>query len=209
MRYYKTIFTLMVVTLMVIISPLKANAADSAQQILSKAVAKFRSQSGVKASFSLQGVSNGKGSLICVKDKFYVTAGGMSTWYNGKTMWSYNSKTSETTITTPTASELTEVNPFTFVSVASTQYKATMAKTQPSGSYALVLTPKSKKDAASTAVLTLNSKTLVPQKLVMKTSAGGRIVVTVTSYKVVADIAASTFEYPKSKYPKAEIVDLR
>ena len=71
-----------------------------------------------------------------------------------------------------------------------------------------MLIAKSSKNSIKKVVLTLDSKRMVPTSLVIA-GKGGVTNVTVSKLVAGTKLASSLFEYPKSKYPKAKIVDLR
>lgn len=186
-----------------------ATAAETANQVMNRASAAFRNARTLTAKFAMSGASgNMSGTFYKSGSKFAVVSGGASTWYNGKLMYSYNPQTGETTLVTPSASEVAESNPFSIIASMSSQFTAAYAKQQPAGSTVLVLLPKSARSNIKKVVLTLDKRRCVPTKVVM-THSGGTTTVAISNYSVGVRVAASVFEYPRSKYPKAKIIDLR
>ena len=191
------------------IASLSAQGTLNAEQVMDKARAKITGAKGISADFSYFGAGqNGKGSLKVAGQKFMVTLSDADIWYNGKDMYTYNKRTAETTIMNPTAQELAEVNPLNYVKNSKELYTASFSAEKKAGKYIVELTPK-KKGEIKKVVLTLRSSDFVPEKIVVTPSTGSALSVTVSSFKTLSSIAATEFEYPKTKYPKAEIVDLR
>lgn len=187
-----------------------ANAAESADAVLSRVAKAVKAAIGVNASFSLSsGGQNLSGTLKSSGSKFSLVTSSTSVWYDGKTMWTYNSKTNDTTVTLPTPAELAEVNPLYIVNAYSNNFTAAYAKSQTKGSKTIVLTPKSKKLGYKSVHVTIPDKSSFPTQLVVIPLSGQKITVKIEKVTTGVKFPSSTFEYPKSKYPKAEIVDLR
>lgn len=187
-----------------------ANAAESADAVLSRVAKAVKTAEGVSASFSLSsGGQNLSGTLKSSGSRFSLVTSSTSVWYDGKTMWTYNSKTNETTVTLPTSAELAEVNPLYIVNAYSNNFTASFAKSQTKGCKTIVLTPKSKKLGYKSVHVTIPDKSSFPSQLVVIPSSGQKITVKIEKVSIGAKLPSSAFEYPKSKYPKAEIVDLR
>lgn len=181
----------------------------TADKVLADAAARIAKTSGVKASFSLQAGGHTVNGTVCgAGKKFAFTSSAASSWYNGKTLYTYNAASGETTIVTPSAYELAESNPLSIIASAPAHYNAKYASKQTEGTTTLILTPKAKRTGIAKAVLVLGTN-YVPKKLDITTDSGERLVLTVNSVKYGVTFPAANFEYPKSRYPNAKIVDLR
>lgn len=185
------------------------SAAETAEQLMNRVATAFKNASSLSATFSMSG-PNGtvSGTFASSKSKFSLVTNGPSTWFNGTYMWTYNPRTGETTLVKPTASEVAESNPFSIISRMSDSFNANYAKSQPAGTNVLVLFPKKSGNNIKKVVLTLDAKRGIPKKMVI-TDASGTVTVNVSKFAANTKIAASAFEYPKAKYPKAKVVDLR
>lgn len=195
--------------LLLVTAAIPAFSAETATQIMNRASSAFRNARSISATFSMSGsLGSAAGTFNYAAGKFALVTNAASTWYNGKYMWSYNPRTGETTLIKPTASDIAESNPFSILASMQGSFNATFAKSQPAGKRVLVLIPKSGRNNIRKVLLTLDAKRLVPTNLLIYDK-GGTTRVTVS--KVVANrgLPASTFNYPKSRYPKARIVDLR
>lgn len=185
-------------------------AAQTAAGMLKKAAADINGAGGLTASFTLDyGQQKISGTLKAAGKKFALQTPSSSTWYDGKSMWTYNANNNETTLMTPTAQEVAEANPLSIVNSYSSIFTAAFAKTQPKGGKTIVLTPKSKNSGYKSVHVTIPEGSSFPSKLIVIPTSGQKVTVTVSQVKRVQSLSASTFVYPKSKYPKAEIVDLR
>ena len=184
--------------------------AATASQVLAKASSKIRSAKGIDCGFTVSSSGHTlNGMLKCAGSKFQISAGGNVSWYNGKDLYTYVSSSNETTVVKPTASELAEANPLAYLQGYSAQYNASFSKNTPKGKYVVDLIPKTRKAAARKVTVTLNSATYTPEKLVITALDKSITIVKITKLTFLKSISASTFEYPKSRYARATVVDLR
>lgn len=182
--------------------------AESPNNVLKATVAKLKGARTITASFST--VMSGKRvncSLKAKGNKFTMTSPTFSTWYDGKSMWSYSKSSGETTLWHPTASELAESNPLLYLSTAG-NYTVSAGKGSTASDQVIVLTPKKRTTGVKNVTVTINTKTHLPKKLVLATSSGV-CNVTISSLKLNGAVADTEFTYPKSRYPKVPITDLR
>ncbi len=186
-----------------------ASAALTAQQVAQKAAAVIAGAKGLSAGFVATGSGvTSKGTINGSGTKFSVITPQVSIWYNGKSLYTYNPRTSETTITTPDAQELLESNPLLYVKGGVSGYTCTYSATRQKGKYVVDLTPRNKRSGIKKMTFTVNASDFHINKIVVVGS-GGTTTVNVTSFKTGVAFPASVFEYPKARYPKAEIIDLR
>lgn len=190
-----------------------SNAAYAAsltpEQVAQKAASVINTSRGLSAEFSMTtGGKTTRGSLKSAGNKFAVSMPEVSTWYNGKSLYTYNPRTSETTLITPTAQELAESNPLLYIKSGGAGFTYKFSNVKRQGKYIIDLLPKNNRTGIKKMTFIVNSSNFHVEKISVDTSAGSTVV-TITSFKTGLAFSASDFEYPKSKYPKAEIVDLR
>lgn len=194
-----------------IIAPLNAfSAAETAADIMKIASGNLKAAKGVNCKFTMSSnQGNISGTLKASGPKFALTTAAASTWYDGKDMWTYNSSTNETTLVTPTAAELRESNPLEYIKQYYSEYTPTFSNTKKTGKYIITLTPKKKSNEVKTLDVTLNAKSFKPEVISIVLKSGAKSVITINSIDYNYVFKASDFEYQKSKFPKAQIVDLR
>lgn len=188
---------------------IEVQGALTPEQVAQKTASVISSAKTISAAFTING--NGRksqGSVKCTGNKFAVSLPEVSTWYDGKALYTYNPRTAETTVTTPTASELKESNPLLYVKGAGSNYSYKFSTVKRNGKYVVDLTPIKRSTGINKLTITVNSENFHPERIVVTTSAGV-MAIDITSFKTGMPIPAADFNYPKSKYPKAEIVDLR
>lgn len=184
--------------------------AQTPRQILEKSVAVMSSSKGTEAKFSVTNSGyTGSGTILSISPKYHVSLPEIEVWFNGKDLFTYNRHTEETTIVTPTPEELAESNPLAYVTTAPTNYNVAFSTVKKAGRYVLELTPIKKNSEIKRITLTLLQKDYTPEKLVIEPKSGNPVTANITSFRTGVSAKASEFEYPKSRYPMAEIIDLR
>lgn len=82
-----------------------------AESILNKMAENYQKAGGISLSFG----GTQSGTLLLKGNKFYLESGGIQTWFDGKTQWSYVEQNEEVNVSTPTPEELQSVNPYALV----------------------------------------------------------------------------------------------
>lgn len=183
--------------------------ARTAKETLDLAVRKLTTAPGVSADFTIsgpQGKSNGK--LKAKGNCFSIVTASAGAWYDGKSMTTWSAQSGEATIVTPTAAELRETNPLLYLHTAS-DYTANYAKSSNASQKVLVLTPAKRGLTARKITITLNAASLTPSTITILLSDGKTLTVTLRNMSFKSSINANEFRFPKSRYPKAKINDLR
>lgn len=206
MRLFRYILSLIIILGM----SFPVSSAETADGMLKKAAALINGSTGLSASFTLDyGSQKVTGTMKAAGKKFTLQTSSTSTWYDGKTMWTYNAKNAETTLMTPTPQEVAEANPLSLVNTYSANFTAAFAKSHAKGSKTIILTPKTKKLGYQSVHVTIPDGSAFPSKLVVIPTSGQKMSVSITQVKTGQKLPDATFVYPKTKYPKVEIVDLR
>ena len=75
---------------LLLLLPLALQAQLGAKKILDRTAEAFRRAGGVEATFSLTGGQGAAQGTICLQgEKFRLESGGITTWFDGTTQWSY------------------------------------------------------------------------------------------------------------------------
>lgn len=184
-------------------------ATLSPEAVVSKAAGVIGNAKGITATFRLtSGKHTTNGTIKSAGNKFSVILPEVSTWYNGKVLYTYNPRTEETTLTIPTASELLESNPLLYVKGGAGAYLYSFSRTGKKGKYVVDLIPRKKNTGIRKLVFTIDASTFAVDRIEVSAD-GGQNIIDVTSFKKDVVPPSSEFDYPARKYPKAEIVDLR
>lgn len=199
-----------IATIVLCVTSALAQGGLTAQQVLTKAVAVMSNPKGVEARFTVGGPGyRGSGVILSLSPKYHVSLPEAEVWYNGKDLYTLNKNTDEATVVYPTAEELAESNPLAYVTSAATNYNVAFSTVKKPGKYVVELTPKKKASDVKRITLTLRQNDFVPEKIVIEPKSGNPITAEISSFKTGVTVKNTEFEYPKGKYPKVEIIDLR
>lgn len=189
---------------------LPAVAGETATDILSRAAAKYKSLQSISATFRMTaGGQTGTGSLTVAGNRFAISTRELSTWFDGKTQWTYSPSAAEVNITEPTAEELQQVNPFAIINAFSKSYKATFDGARTAKSCRIRLTPVNPRSDIASVIITINTSTLFPSRIVVTDRRKQTTDITVTSIAPGGKRAVSDFRWNSRQHPGVEVVDLR
>ena len=183
----------------------------TAVEVVSKAAERLKAAPGLKVTFTLTaGGRSLEGTLVESDGRFAVTTAAGSTWYNGQSMWSYNPRTNETTLSTPDAEELRVANPLYYLQDAGNQkaYTIKYVKQQPAGKYAVALLPVDKKSNLKSVIAVIDRNYDI-KEIKVTTTGGQETALTVRSMDLKSRQSVGQFEYPRIKYPKVPVIDMR
>lgn len=183
-----------------------AQKDKQAREVLDRTTQALTRAGGVRATFG--GTSDG--TLLLKGDKFYLDSGGVQSWFDGKTQWSYLENSEEVNISNPTPEELQSINPYALLSLYKQgynyRYEGLKSRNGKQG-YEVVLTPEKPQDIASITLFV--SKAYQPLYIKVEQSNHSVNEIIVTSYQTGQSLDDATFRFDKKKYPKAEVIDLR
>ena len=185
---------------------LGAQTDRKAEEVLDKALSELSKTSGIRADFA----GTEQGFLLLKGEKFYLNSGGIQSWYDGKTQWSYVADTEEVNISHPTREELQAINPYLILMRYKMDfdynYKGTQTRNGVKG-HEIVLTPKHSGNREVIRVFISHSH----QPLAIKVEQDGRTMseINVIKYQTNQKLEDGMFRFNKSLYPNAEIIDMR
>ena len=198
------------VILFAILSLFSLSAEESATALMERVSAKFQAAKSVTASYSL--TSSGEslsGTLTVSGNKYTVTSQALSTWFDGKTQWSYSPAAREVNITEPTVEEQRQVNPFAIITSVNKLYTASYDGAANGRNRKVVLTPKNRKSDITRIVITIDTNTLFPSVISITDRKKRATVIKVSKVSIGGSLPMSTFTWDSKKYRGVEVVDLR
>ena len=184
---------------------------EGARDILRRAADTFLREGGVYVSFSLrssEGLSSG--TLRLKGEKFVLEAGGMTTWFDGHTQWTYLPSSDEVNISEPTDEELQTLNPYAWLYLYDREYDLQSLSAETSGQYKIEMSARSAGEQVERLVLWLDKSGLHPVKFSL-TLAGNvePTLITVRDYRTRQPYTDAMFVFDPGEYPTAEVIDLR
>lgn len=199
--------------IILILASLVCTSATAAgvDQVMESTLSKFKSAKGITATYTIIGrnISKQSGTIKIESNKFVLSHPMISTWFDGKTQWNYNSDTNEVTITNPSSSELQLINPYELVVNYKSNYKSTLTNSKIKGTYCILLTRKSNKNAAKKIYLYIKSSDYTPVRLDVISDDNSTSTIVISNYKSGQKFNSAEFIFPKDKFKSADIIDLR
>ncbi len=183
-----------------------AQSSKEARQVLDKTAAQLGNRSGVEANFSLKSGKYGSASgTIAIKGKkFRASTAQGTTWFDGKTQWTYMQSSGEVNVSTPNQAQQMRMNPYTFINIYKKGYRLSSTK-KGSG---WQITMKAIHPGSSIQEIVLDvSSAYQPQKIRMRQGKQWTDISVSNLHK--ANLADSYFTFNQKDYPKAEVIDLR
>ena len=100
--------TYLLVLILFLSVSLSAQKDKQAREILDKTANALQQAGGIRATFG----GTGNGTLLLKGNQFYLNSGGIQSWFDGKTQWSYLESSEEVNVSNPTPEELQTINPY-------------------------------------------------------------------------------------------------
>ena len=185
---------------------ISAQTDTKAAEVLDKVLEDLSKSSGIRAEFG----GSETGFLLLKGEKFYLNNGNIQSWYDGKTQWSYVADTEEVNISHPTLEELQGINPYLILmrykSDFNYAYKGNGTRNGVKG-HEIILTSKHSEHSDIIRVFV----TTTYQPMAMKMEQNGRTLseINVISYKINQKLEDGMFQFNRSLFPNAEIIDMR
>ena len=200
----KKLFTLWMLALLPFC--ISAQTDTKAAGILDNVLEDLSKSSGIRADF----VGSETGFLLLKGEKFYLNNGNIQSWYDGKTQWSYVADTEEVNISHPTPEELQGINPYLILIRYKTDfnytYKGSLTRNGVKG-HEIILTSKHTEHSEIIRVFVSSAY----QPLAMRMEQNGKVLseINVTSYKTNQKLEDGMFQFNRSLFPNAEVIDMR
>lgn len=176
-----------------------------AKEVLDAVAANYEKSTGTEIIFG----GTMDGSIILKGEKFVLDCGGIKSWFDGKTLWSYVEENEEVNVSSPTNDELQAINPYMMLGMYRNGFNYVYAGEKNRNGTAckeVVMTPEKNQDVKR-IVVDVNSK-MEPVYICIEGNNGEKQEIEIRKYlpKKTDD---SMFFFDKAKYPKVEIIDLR
>ena len=198
--------TYLLVLILFLSVSLSAQKDKQAREILDKTTNALQQAGGIRATFG----GTGNGTLLLKGNQFYLNSGGIQSWFDGKTQWSYLESSEEVNVSNPTPEELQTINPYALLSIYKNGYNYKYAGTKSRNGkqgFEVILTPENKQDITSITLFV--SQTYQPLYIKVEQSNKSANEIIVTSYQTNQPLDNVTFKFDKKKFPNAEVIDLR
>lgn len=194
-------------------------SAQSAKSVLDKTSATFNQKGGIKATFTLKNFTGQKqtgtpvtGNILLKGKKFRLNAEGITTWFDGKTQWTFIPENEEVNMTEPTDEELQAINPYNFLNFYKKGFTYKFGNTkrfQGKDIFEVTLLAKSNKMDIKQVVLFVEKSSYQLLQIKFRQGTNNWVSITVNSFNGGQKIEDSAFVFTEKDAPGAEIIDLR
>lgn len=187
---------------------LSLHAADpTAKSVLDKTSGILAAYPSCSASFTASAPQGTTSGTITIQGrKFIAKSSEALVWFDGATQWMMLTGSKEVNVTTPTAAELQQMNPYYFLNLYKSGFDLKMRSE--GANYVVTMTSQKKKGVKQMEV-TINQKTYLPSRVVMTSQRGSKTTVNISNLKKGKKLSDSTFRFNKKEHPKVQVIDLR
>lgn len=210
----KKLFTILAAIMLSM--PILAQKDAEAKKVLDATANKLMALKGVQANFQItnfvgkveQGSSSG---VMCIDGKKYkIESPQWYSWFDGKTLWTYLPDNDEVNVTTPKKAEQQAANPYSFIALYRSGYNYTLTKTTMNGAqvYEILLTAQSTSADIQEARVNISTDYL-PMSVRIRQGKNNWTRIRISNIVGKQKFGKDAFKFNKSKYPTAEVIDLR
>ena len=197
-------FYILILALMAVLT-VKAQHEGRAKEILDKVAATYNKSDGMKIIFK----GTQKGTLWVKGNSFVLDCGGVKSWFDGETQWSYVADNEEVSISSPTPEEIQAVNPYALVTMYRNgfnyRYEGLKLRQGKRGNE-VALIPHKQQDIR---MITLSvSDDNIPFYIGVDMQNGHYEEFVLVTFEKV-HLADNFFRFNAVDYPDAEVIDLR
>lgn len=191
--------------------------AQTARQVLDQTASKLKSSGGIEATFEgtqFKGQHESgstAGSLQVQGSKFKISSNHMTTWFDGHTQWTMLTGSDEVNVSTPTAAELQQVNPYTFLNLYKNGYNLKLANTNYHGKscHEVRLLAQNHANAIQLLIAVIDKQNHLPYSIRIKDNKGEWTRIRVNGIHTHRKWNDANFRFNTKAHPGIEVIDLR
>lgn len=191
--------------------------AQNAESLLDKAAEAYNNSNGISATFAMRTHSEQQnttesfeGEINIKGDKFTYSTPGLRTWYDGSTQWTYQERSEEVYVNTPSGDDLMLTNPAillkSYKKGFTASYKGESTSRNGKAAYDIELVPKKKGDILSVS-LQIEKTSGLPAAISVKMKNGINSDIQITALKQNVNQPDSYFTFNKADFPDALVID--
>ena len=158
-----------------------------------------------------EGASEGK--ILLKGEKFRLETGGITTWFDGQTQWSYVEVNDEVNVSEPTPQELQSINPYALLQLYKQGYALQMGSVTELNAkpvYEVILTAEDKTADFRQISVLVDRQTYRPLRISFVQQGNNALTtVSLASFRDRQSYDDRQFVFDAAAYPSAEVIDLR
>ena len=196
-----------IIALFAFLSAIGASAQQDqqARTILDRVASTYENSNGLQIKFK----GTQLGTLWIKGERFVLECGGIKSWFDGQTQWSYVADNEEVNVSSPTYEELQVINPYVLATMYrkgfNYRYDGIQKRSGQQG-HEVILIPLKQQDIRN--FILLIDKNSIPVYIGIDMKNGHYEEFIVTHYEPI-ELADDFFQFNEKEYPNAEIIDLR
>lgn len=143
--------------------------------------------------------------------RFYMKTEELQTWFDGTTQWTLQTGDTEVSMTEPTGAELQMINPYAFINIYKQGFNYKMKQGKLSNGkqgYKINLTADNSKQEIREMFLEVD-KQYNPVRISIRQGKNQWVRLVVNRFQTGQKFDSSHFTFPRKRYPRLEIIDLR
>lgn len=211
----RKLFSLLLLAALWALSP-QVRAQDARAQ-LDRCAAALRSAAAWDATFEAtqfngtQPAGTASGSITLQGRKFVLQSPAGTTWFDGRTQWALTKRSGEVYLSEPTDEELQSINPYTFLDLYKSGYKATQRAATYEGKpcQEVRLVSTSKGVAIAEMRIIIDPATHHPRSIRMRQRGGNWFRLRIKALTATKARPDAFFRYNGKAHPEVEVIDLR
>jgi len=202
------------------LTPVSAQKDAKAKELMDKSSAMLNQSGGLSVAFTFnindeanQIKQSFEGQMLVKGAKFFLDTPDQTVYFDGKTQWTYLKSVEEVSILEPQPQDIQTLNPIAIFELYKTdcdyKYKGVKVDIQNRKVEEVSLLPANKKEDIRQVDIQINPADWMPVffRIIYNDKAEYKIYV--NKYQSKVNLMDSQFVFDKSKYPKAEVNDLR
>lgn len=194
-----------------------ASFAQTARQVLDQTASKLKNSGGIEVTFEgtqfkgTHEAGNANGNIQVQGNKFKISSNALTTWFDGNTQWTLVNGSDEVNVSNPTAAELQQVNPYTFINLYKKGYNLKLANTNYHGKacHEVRMVAQNHTNAIQLLILVIDKQTAMPYSIRMKDNKGEWTRIRVSNLRTRQRWADAHFRFNPKQHPGIEVIDLR
>lgn len=184
---------------------------NAAKTLLDRMAGAFHHSDGIWIRYSARSEEGSSAGTIQLKGEKFVlrSLGGVVTWFDGRTQWTYLEANDEVNISEPAPEELRTISPFAWTGLYRQGYTLRLEPGE-KGASVIVMEAKSPDTDLQRILLYVEPAKLFPKEIRMRRKYGKEdIVIEVSRCDMDKNYPDILFVFDKEDYPTAEVIDLR
>ncbi len=191
--------------------------AQTAQSVLSQTSSALRSAGGIEATFEgtqfkgTKETGTATGQIQISGNKFKLSSSSLTTWFDGRTQWTLLTGSDEVNVSNPTAAELQQINPYTFLNLYKKGYTLSLRDVTYHGAkcHEVRMTAQGRQSNIQQLIAVIDKQSHYPLSIRIKNNKGDWSRIRVSNVRTHQKWADSNFKFDSKQHPGIEVVDLR